>query len=139
MSVLAAQLDMTKDFGIVGVIKEIGVDDEGVVQFHDDYFNFQLYCDKTYSFYQALGDRKVGVHFVFNPLAFVDLLCNAYSRLTSKGVEGNMVGEGFTQGGLIFFDPDGKPKYAYEEQTGQDVPIRDLVAVVNAMRKEASS
>lgn len=137
---LAAQLDLKNgDFGIIGIVKETGVDDEGLVQFYNDYFKYPLYCDKAYSFYQALGDRKVGVQIAFNPLALVDLVCNAYSRLTSKGVEGNFVGEGFTQGGVIFFDAAGKPKYAYEEQTGQDVPIGDIVTVVNAMRREAET
>ena len=132
-------MDLKRDFGIIGIIKETGVDNEGIAKFHRDYFNYQLYCDKTYAFYQALGDRKVGVQFAFNPLALLDLLCNAYSRLTSKGVEGNMLGEGFTQGGLIFFGTDGKPKFSYEEETGKDVPIQELVKVINRMRKESST
>lgn len=128
-------MDMKQDFGIIAIIKETGVDNEGIVGFQHDYFDYQLYCDKTYAFYQALGDRKLGVQFALNPLALLDLLCNAFSRLSSKGVEGNMVGEGFTQGGLIFFGPDGEPKFAYEEETGKDVPIRDLVAVIHNMRR----
>lgn len=136
MSVLAAQLGVEDDFGLFAIVKETGVDDQGLAEFHNRYFNYPLYCDKAYNFYQALGDRKVGVQFVFNPMAFLDLICNAYTRLTSKQIEGNMKGEGFTQGGLIFFDPDGKPKYTYEEQTGRDIPIRDVASVINAMRKE---
>jgi len=141
LSVLAAQLDMVQDFGIIGVIKETGVDDKGIAEFYNTYFNYQLYCDKSYAFYNALGDRKVGVQFALNPLALLDVLCMSYTRLSAKGVEGNfsMLGEGFTQGGLIFFDANGRPKYAYEEQTGKDLPIKHLAAVVNAIRREANS
>ena len=122
----------------MGVIKETGVDNEGIVDFRKNYFDYQLYCDKAYEFYQALGDRKVGVQFVFNPLAIVDMICNAYSRLTSKGIEGNMLGEGVTQGGLMFFSTTGEPRFTYEEVTGKDLPIRDLVAVINMMRNESN-
>lgn len=139
VSVLVALMEMNKDFGIIGIIKETGVDDEGILRFRHDYFEYQLYCDKTYAFYHALGDRKVGIQFALNPLVLLDVVCNAYSRLSSKGVKGNMLGEGFTQGGMIFFGSDGEPKFAYEEVTGKDVPIRDLVAVINSMRNESST
>ena len=59
MSVLAEE-ELT-DFGFFGIIKETGVDDLGTVEFQKQYFPHQLYCDKSYEFYRALGDRKVGV------------------------------------------------------------------------------
>jgi AhpC/TSA antioxidant enzyme len=135
--VLAAQLDLSNDFGIWGIVKETGVDDMGIAQFQRDYFPYPLYCDKSYDFYRALGDRKVTLQFALNPLALFDVLCNAMTRFREKGVDGNFTGEGVTQGGIIFFDSDGNPVYAYEEQTGSDVPIRDVVAVVNKMREDS--
>jgi hypothetical protein len=138
--VLAAQLGLANDFGIWAVVKETGVDDMGVIQFQQDYFPYPLYCDKSYDFYQALGDRKVTLQqFAFHPMALLDVFCNAFTRLRDKGVDGNFVGEGITQGGIIFFDVDGNPVYAYEEQTGSDVPIRDVVAVIHKMREDTNT
>ena len=137
LAVLAAQQqDAFKGFGIFGVVKETGVDDEGLAEFFNSYFSYPLFCDKSYSFYQALGDRKVSVKFVFNPVSLFTLACDAYNRITSKGIQGNYKGEGLVQGGVIIFDKQGKPRYAYEEETGTDLPVKDILAAVNAARRE---
>ena len=124
-------------FGIFGVVKETGVDDEGLVEFSTKYFGSQypLYCDKSRAFYQALGDRKVGLSALFNPFSLIGLICDAYTRLTSKSISGNVTkGEGVVQGGIIVFDKNGKPACMYEEETGVDLRVADIVAALKAVR-----
>lgn len=124
---------------IFGIVKETGVDDEGLVEFQQKYFKYPLYCDKSYAFYQALGDRKVGLKDILNPLSIIGIVCSAYQRLTDKSIGGNMVGEGVTQGGYILFGRDGKAKAMYQEQTGVDLEISDLVAALATVREESCS
>jgi hypothetical protein len=142
LSVLAAQKSEAFDgFGIFAIVKETGIDDEGLAEFHTSYFRYPTFCDKTYSFYQALGDRKVilSLSLVFNPLSLLTVLCDSYKRITNKGIQGNFKGEGLVQGGIIIFDKGGKPRYAYEEETGKDLPVKDILAAVHAVRRETEA
>jgi hypothetical protein len=138
--VLAATFQERLDgFEVFGIIKETGVDDEGLVDFHKTYFPYPLYCDKSYTFYHALGDRKVGLHLIWNPLTIFSILCDTYQRITNKKIDGNMKGEGLVQGGIIFFGKDGNAKYVYEEDTGSDLPVADFISVLDVMRREQDS
>lgn len=47
-----------------------------------------------------------------------------------------MKGEGLVQGGIVIFDKSGA-RYAYREETGMEVPIDDIIAVVRHIRAEA--
>ena len=58
-------------------------------------------------------------------------------RLSSKGISGNMKGEGLVQGGVIIFDASGMARFAYREETGSEIPVEDIVAVVRELRKES--
>ena len=115
-----------EDIPIFGIVKETGVDDAGLVEFHRDYFPYPLYRDQGYALYKALGDRKVGVG-LWNPFSIPFLLFDAWQRLTSKNIGGNMKGEGIVQGGIIIFDRQGQPVAMYQEKTGVDLPVTDLV------------
>lgn len=133
LSVLAAFYPHEFDgFEIFGIVKETGVDDDGLAEFQQKYFaNLPLYCDKSYAFYKALGDRKVGLSLaLFNPLAILSFLCDTFQRLTQKKIDGNVRGEGFVQGGIVFFGKDGKPECTYEEETGVDLRVQDIVTAM---------
>jgi hypothetical protein len=136
LSVLAALYGFTLDgFEIFGVVKETGVDDEGLAEFNQSYFGkYPLYCDKSYSFYQALGDRKA----VELPSLWTLLtsFLEAWGRVGKKGIRWNTKGEGIVKGGIILFDTKGNPRYAYQEEMGVDLPVQDIVLALEAMRRE---
>jgi len=56
------------------------------------------------------------------------------TRLNEKGLDGNLKGEGLVQGGIVIFGKDGKPKFAYEEETGSPLPIADIIGALNAVK-----
>mgnify|MGYP002785432573 CR=1 FL=1 len=138
LSVLAALYGDSQlaGFELLGVVKETGIDDEGLADFYHNYYGkYPLYCDKSYSFYQALGDRKaVELPSLFTLLtSFLD----AWKRISSKGIQWNLKGEGIVKGGLIIFDAKGVPRYAYKEETGVDLPVQDIVKALEAIRTES--
>lgn len=45
-----------------------------------------------------------------------------------------MKGEGLVQGGVIVFSRDGKAQYAYLEETGNELPIDDILAAAKAVK-----
>lgn len=123
-------------FGLFGVLKETKVDDNGISDFQSIYFPHSLYYDQYRTFYQALGNRTISIPWK-NPIKLVRGIFQIRrlgKRLKSKGIEGNFIGEGLFQGGMIIFNKDGMPVYAYEEQTGLELPIDDIVEAVKAVR-----
>jgi len=117
---------------LFGVIKEINVDDEGLYEFQSKYFPHDLYLDKDLAFYKALGDRKLRIPLgsLLNPFRAYGYMKEMNKRLKSKKVEGNLKGEGIKQGGVIIFDDKGNVKYAYLEETGNEMPINDILSAV---------
>lgn len=135
LSTLAAQKDKPLDgFGLFGLVKETGVDDKGLVDFQTKYFPHPLYRDEEKAFYDALGRRKVSIS-TWNPLKMFRGMKKMNKRLKAKNLEGNMKGEGLVQGGIIIFGKDGKAKYCYEEETGSEVPVNDILAAVYAVKE----
>lgn len=122
-----------KGFKMFGLVKEIGVDDEGLTEFYKNSFPFPLYKDDGLVFYNEFyGMRKLKLT-TWNPLRLYRGFKEMNTRLKEKNLEGNLTGEGLVQGGIIIFDSDGKAKYAYEEETGKEVPMDDIVAALKAV------
>ena len=59
-------------------------------------------------------------------------------RLESKGVEGNMVGDGLAKGGVLVITPDDKVRYAFYEDPGNGIPEAEVAAIVNAASEVAA-
>lgn len=131
--------EYVEGFGIVGIVKETAV--RGLGEFIQRYFrNYPVYCDKTYAFYTALGDRKVGLSSLFNPLSLVGIICDALQRMKQKEITGNVTaGEGVVQGGIILFDSKGKPLAMYPEETGQDLRVSNIAEALQAIRDEVDT
>lgn len=132
---LAAELSSSeKECHFFGVLKETGVDDKGLAEFYEEYFNFPLYKDADKTTYAALGGRKAGLT-TYNPMKLYKGYKSMSKRLSKKKIDGNMKGEGLLQGGVILFDMAGKPVYAYQEETGEELPYQDILMAVESMLK----
>jgi len=114
-----------------GVVKETGVDDEGLFLFYNKYFKFPLYKDPELDFYKLVGNRSMGslAKLIWNGRA----LSNRWKK---NDVESNLIGEGLKQGGVVIFGKDGKQKYIYQEVTGNDIPVDDILAAVTAVKEQ---
>ena len=125
-----------KGFDLFGVVKEVGVDDEGLTAFYNDHFTYPLYKDDGLVFYNDFfGKRKIKLT-TYNPFRLYRGYKDMTNRLKEKELEGNMVGEGLVQGGLIIFDTNGKAVYAYEEEIGSELKMEDIVAAVKAVQTD---
>jgi len=119
---LSAREDSPLDgFNLFGIIKETGVDDLGLEEFHSQYFPFPLYLDEELKFYEAFGKGSIFSGLSWNPLTIYRSMKEVGKRLKEKEIEGNLKGEGLTTGGFLIFGSDGEPKYMYPEETG--IPI----------------
>ena len=126
-------------FQMIGVIKETGIDDEGLLEFKNKFFPYPLYLDLDLFLYKALGSNRLSVFRLLYSLVFQRRKMKVLSnRHKGKDIDGNLSGEGLLQGGVIIFDAHGRPRYAYAEKNSyQVVPINDLVAALNAIREES--
>jgi len=127
-------------FNLFGVIKETGVDDTGLEEFHDVYFPHPVYRDEDLFFYSLFGDdNSIFKGVSWNPFQLYKDYKDLGVRMKEKNIEGNLVGEGLKTGGIIIFDKKGEPKYAYPEQTGTPLVEEDLVSVLRAIVENDTS
>lgn len=134
-----ANPNVFSDFGLFGILKEVAVDDEGLLEFHDEFFPHPLYVDPSQQFYQALGNRKITKLRTWNPLRIYRGFQSMKERLSRKNISGNMKGEGLIQGGIIVFDQKGVVRAVYSELTGDEIPVDDILAALKAIQAESAS
>lgn len=118
------------------VIKEIDVDNEGLLTFYQKYFRFPFFRDQRLALYSALGDRRVGI--VPNPIKIIKRYREIRKRLKQKNMEGNMLGkgEGMILGGIIIFDRRGNIRYAHQEQFSRELPVDKIRAALRLVVEE---
>jgi len=89
----------------LGSINLVGVVHEtlGAGEFAANYLGGDLYLDKDRAFFNYLGNRWLGFTGFFSPTVWSNI-----KRAKSKGVEGNMEGEGRLLGGLLVIGPGDK-------------------------------
>ena len=80
----------------------------------DKFFNTRIFYNDFF------GKRTVALP-TYNPFKLVSEAVTVKKGLSEKKVSGNIKGEGLVQGGVIIFDKSGKPRYAYEEETGKEM------------------
>ena len=130
---------VAKDFAFFGIVKEVGVDDEGLADFSAKYYpGRDLYLDDALDFYNLLGGgtvRKLSLLRTFlSPIKLYRSIKDIGRRHTEKGIEQNMIGEGLVQGGVIVFDADARPRYVYQEKTGDELPYQDILAALKEVK-----
>ncbi|KAJ8601302.1 hypothetical protein CTAYLR_007222 [Chrysophaeum taylorii] len=108
----------------------------GVGEFQRDYFKNDLFLDEERDFYAYLGNRKLitlrsALGALLRPDKFYRGLRAVNQRVEAKGIDGNMVGEGLTQGGVLVVAPDGQVRYTYLEKTGQEIPVDEINAALD--------
>jgi hypothetical protein len=97
-----------------------------------------VFVEPANNFWTALGGRKVlsqGLS-TWNPLKLVESARETSRRMTSKGVTGNLKGEGLTQGGVAIFDASGNVRFVYKEMTGYQIPRKDMETVMDVIDGE---
>jgi len=110
----------------------------GVGVFQQEYWdNNPVYWDEGQLFVKAMGNRKWSLPRFNNPWwkpwAIWGEITAGLKALKDKGIEGNMVGDGFTQGGVLVIGP-GKQGVtcAHFEEGDADIgmPVDEIVAGV---------
>jgi hypothetical protein len=137
---------VAKDFAFFGIIKEVGVDDGGLAEFSASYYpGRQLYLDEALDFYHLLGDgtvRKMSLlRTLLSPIKLYRSIKEIGRRHSEKGIEQNMKGEGLVQGGVVVFDSEAKPRYVYQEKTGDELPTEEILTAMREVKgtKDGSS
>ncbi len=135
----------------VGIIKEVApvsgaaTDAElGVDEFHVKYFNNNpLYLDHEKTFYSFLGNKSLLNQKLpsWNPFKLYSDFNSMNDRVKSKGVDGNLKGEGLVKGGLLIITPEEGIVFRHEEETGFCMPydkIGEVLKEVIAKRTAAA-
>jgi hypothetical protein len=113
--------------GAFACVKEIDVDNEGLLGLYQSYFRFPFFRDTNWNIYKVLGDRRVNI------LTALWRYKSAKARWESKGLSGNMIGkgEGMLLGGVMVFDRKGELQYAYKEKFGLALPVDEIRTAIN--------
>lgn len=88
----------------------------GVAEFEKEYFCGPLYLsDDARMLYEFLGSKPAVTlgtlrKMIFNPIKAWRGAREMSKRLKSKGIEGNMNGDGLTKGGILCISPSGELK-----------------------------
>jgi len=92
-------------FHVRSIVKETGIDDQGLNEFVTEYFPHSTYKDQARTFYDALGSGKMSIG--FNPLAMVQLIKDSMKRMKELDVKTyNTKGEHFLNyANAILFTP----------------------------------
>eukprot|EP00985_Skeletonema_marinoi_P024096 scaffold16518_cov139-Skeletonema_marinoi.AAC.12 len=124
-------------FHLRSIVKETGIDDEGLKEFITEYFPYVCYKDQDRVFYKNLGSGTMSLG--FNPMNMIKLIMNSkkmmkdfnVSSWNTKGEETSR--EGLLQGGWILFDTDGIPLAAFQEDAKKRIPIDKIIEEAKMM------
>ena len=102
----------------------------GTAEFARDYFPCgPCFVDEERVFYDELGGLKLGLplgEIFTNPLGVWRDFKALGERLKEKKIDGNMVGDGLTLGGILVIGPKNEVLYQYKEETGKEIPTKEI-------------
>lgn len=127
--------NLSAEIAVIAVVKEIGVDDAGLKEFHKDYFNsWPIYLDEELNLYKAMGNRSI-----FKIRTLFKLLTGFRKmnrRMSQKGIDGNLLGEGTIQGGILIFDAKGDLVHVQLENITQEINMIEIATVLEKIVSE---
>jgi AhpC/TSA antioxidant enzyme len=125
------------NFHLWGIIKEVGVDDNGLMEFQTQYFNnLPIYHDINNDVYNAFGKRSIFKLRTWNPISIYRGFRNIGQRMTEQNITGNYKGEGIIQGGILIFDATGTIRYTINEEIGTPFDIDKILLALRSISNE---
>jgi len=111
----------------------------GLEEFASRYFCGPMYLSEEREIYAALGSKPIFTlgglgKALLNPFKFRSQLNEMSERLSQKGVEGNMQGDGLTKGGVLVIAPDSGIRHVFYEDPGNGMPQAELNAIIAAAK-----
>jgi hypothetical protein len=101
----------------------------GTAEFQDKYFCGPMYLDMDKEFYKYFGNKGIFSSLgLFNPFSYGAV----GDALKGAGIEGNLVGDGITKGGVLVIDPEGTVLYKFDEDPPNGVPDAPLQEIIEA-------
>lgn len=115
---------------LMAVVKEVGVEEQGILEFYEEYFHYPIYKDPAWKVYRAMGDRRLSIgKLLKRGLA-------AQGRWSRKGIRNRLKGgDIWVQGGVLVFDRKRRLQFAYEEEYGKQLDVEDIRAAIEAVRR----
>jgi hypothetical protein len=126
---------MAPNVTLMGVVKETGVDDVGLLEFYQKFFMFPIYQDSERKLYESFGNRKIALR-TWNPIKIVKGYFELKGRIGEKQIQGNLVGEGMVQGGVMVFNKEGILHYAQQEEIGNELDMEAIRAAIDELLME---
>lgn len=123
------------DAAVIGIVKEVSKtekDEIGIAEFNSKYFPYPLYFDEEKAMYKYLGNRKITSMLTLNPFSIWRAFSSINTRMTEKGISGNLSGDGATLGGIIVYSKSKGVVYQYKEQTGSEIPKAEIENAVKS-------
>jgi hypothetical protein len=112
----------------------------GLAEFESKYFCGRLFLsDPERKLYEFLGSKPIftigGIgRMLLNPFKARREMKALGDRMKTKNVEGNMVGDGLTKGGVFVVGPDGELKHVFSEDAGKGIPEENQKKIVESVR-----
>ena len=113
--------------------KETGPDDQGLLEFYQDYFNsYPIYKDEKWELYKAMGGKTIGF---FKLLSGV---LKANKRWKEKKIEKSKTNHkskvAWMTGGVLVFDRAGELVYVLEEKVGEEFDMEQIQLAIQEAR-----
>ena len=117
---------------LAGTVKETGLDDDGLTEFHQSYFDrHTIYNDEKWQLYNAMGGKNVGAWHLFKATF------SGMPRWNKKGISSSANKnrtDPWMIGGVLVFDKKGNLVYAMEETIGEEFSMARLQRAIGAAR-----
>ena len=112
------------------IVKETGIEEQGILTFFSDYFHYPIYKDEKWKTYKAMGERTL------TSFKILKRCLAARGRWAEKGLINRLKGgDIWVQGGILLFKR-GRLRYAYEEEYGKELAVSDIRQAIKALQTE---